>query len=318
MLSIIVPCYNEEETIPLFIAAVEKINLASYVSTEFVFIDDGSTDGTLATLRQIAAKRSDVRYISFSRNFGKEAAMYAGLQASRGDLVTVMDVDLQDPPEILPEMIRRIESEDLDCIATRRISRKGEPFLRSLFAKWFYWLINKISKTQIVDSVRDYRLMTRQMVDAILELSEYNRFSKGLFSWVGFKTEYVNFENRERVAGKTSWSLWKLFGYSLDGIINFSELPLTIASYAGIFFSFLAGAGMIFVVVRALFFGGSVNGWASTVTIMLLIGGIQLLALGVIGKYIGKIFMETKRRPLYITRETEKGREVRVKNTIKD
>lgn len=306
MLSIIIPCFNEEEALPLFFVEMEKIKKNISHQFEYIFINDGSEDKTLEVLRDLAKRNDFVRYISFSRNFGKEAALYAGLQAATGDLVTVMDVDLQDPPELLPQMVEMIESSDIDCVGTRRADRTGEPPIRSFFAKKFYQLINKISDTEMVDGARDYRLMTRQMVDAILELTEHNRFSKGLFSWVGFKTEYISFENRERSAGETSWSFWKLFNYSIDGIVNFSDAPLNIASFVGAFSCFAAVIAMIFIIIRALIFGDPTSGWPSMVTIILFIGGVQLLCIGIIGKYIGKIFMETKKRPVYIVKETEK------------
>lgn len=271
-----------------------------------MFIDDGSRDNTLQAIKALANDHEYVRFISFSRNFGKEAALYAGLQASTGDLVSVMDVDLQDPPDLLPEMIETIMQSDIDCVGTRRSTRDGEPPIRSFFAKKFYQLINKISDTEMVDGARDFRLMTRQMVDAILELTEYNRFSKGLFSWVGFKTKYISFENRERVAGETSWSFWKLFNYSIDGIVNFSDAPLTIASFVGALSCIGSGLAILFIILRALLYGDPTAGWPSMVSIFLFIGGIQLLCLGIIGKYIGKIFLETKQRPVYIIRETEK------------
>lgn len=305
MISVIVPCFNEEEAIPLFFAEMEKTKKEIAHDFEYIFINDGSKDKTLEVLRELARKHKTVRYISFSRNFGKEAALYAGLQASKGDLVTVMDVDLQDPPELLPQMVEMIETTDIDCVGTRRADRKGEPPIRSFFAKKFYQLINRISDTEMVDGARDYRLMTRQMVDAILELTEYNRFSKGLFSWVGFKTEYISFENRERAVGETSWSFWKLFNYSIDGIVNFSDAPLNIASFVGAFSCVAAVIAMLFIIVRALIFGDPTSGWPSMVTIILFIGGVQLLCIGIIGKYIGKIFMETKKRPVYIVKETE-------------
>lgn len=305
MISVIVPCFNEEEAIPLFFAEMEKTKKEIAHDFEYIFINDGSKDGTLEVLRELARKHKTVRYISFSRNFGKEAALYAGLQASKGDLVTVMDVDLQDPPELLPQMVEMIETTDIDCVGTRRADRKGEPPIRSFFAKKFYQLINRISDTEMVDGARDYRLMTRQMVDAILELTEYNRFSKGLFSWVGFKTEYISFENRERAVGETSWSFWKLFNYSIDGIVNFSDAPLNIASFVGAFSCVVSVIAMLFIIVRALIFGDPTSGWPSMVTIILFIGGVQLLCIGIIGKYIGKIFMETKKRPVYIVKETE-------------
>lgn len=310
MLSIIVPCFNEEESIPLFLTEVEKLRSDISHEIEYIFVNDGSKDNTLATLRHAHEQFPDnVRYISFSRNFGKEAALYAGLQAATGDLVTVMDADLQDPPELLPEMIRLIEKDNYDCIGTRRMDRSGEPKIRSFFAKSFYKIINKIAETEMVDGARDFRLMKRQMVDAILELSEYNRFSKGIFSWVGFKTKYLSYENRERVAGETSWSFWSLFKYSIDGIVNFSEAPLNIASIVGAFSCIGSVFSMAFIIIRALAYGDPTTGWPSMVCIILFMGGLQLLCLGIIGKYIGKIFMETKKRPVYIVKETESSKE---------
>lgn len=306
MISVIVPCFNEEEAIPLFFVEMEEVKKKVSYDFEYIFINDGSEDQTLDVLRKLAREYSFVRYLSFSRNFGKEAALYAGLQAAKGKLVAVMDVDLQDPPELLPQMIEMIENTDVDCVGTRRADRKGEPAIRSFFAKKFYQLINRISETEMVDGARDYRLMTRQMVDAVLELTEHNRFSKGLFSWVGFKTEYISFENQERVAGETSWSFWNLFNYSIDGIVNFSDAPLNIASFVGAFSCVVSGIAMLFIIVRALLFGDPTAGWPSLVTIILFIGGVQLLCIGIIGKYIGKIFMETKKRPVYIIKETEK------------
>ncbi|MDT2756604.1 glycosyltransferase family 2 protein [Enterococcus asini] len=306
MLSIIVPCYNEEATLPLFVEAVEQVNQEMQQRLEYIFINDGSKDQTLQVMKNLYHQYPDkVRFISFSRNFGKEAALYAGLKAARGEFITVMDADLQDPPELLPEMLRLLKTKDYDCIGTRRINREGEPAIRSLFAKLFYRLVNKIGQTEMVDGARDFRLMTRQMVDAILELTEYNRFSKGIFSWVGFKTKYLEFENRERVAGETSWSFWSLFRYSIDGIVNFSEAPLNLASIVGALSCVGSGIALLFIVVRALLFGDQTSGWPSMVSIMLFVGGLQLLCLGIIGKYIGKIFMETKKRPLYLVKETE-------------
>lgn len=306
MISIIIPCFNEEEAIPLYFSEMEQLRENISRNFEYIFINDGSNDGTLETLRELASEYNYVRYISFSRNFGKEAALYAGLQASKGEFVTVMDVDLQDPPELLPQMIRMIETTDIDCVGTRRSNRAGEPPIRSFFARKFYQIINKISDTEMVDGARDYRLMTRQMVNSILELTEYNRFSKGLFSWVGYKTRYISFENRERSAGETSWSFWKLFNYSIDGIVNFSDAPLNIASFLGAFSCLASGVAMILIIIRALIFGDATSGWPSMVSIFLFIGGIQLLCLGIIGKYLGKIFLETKKRPTFIIKETEK------------
>ncbi|EOT29637.1 glycosyltransferase family 2 protein [Enterococcus saccharolyticus] len=306
MLSIIVPCYNEEESLPLFINEVEKVAVNIEHKLEYIFVNDGSKDQTLQVLRNLHKQMPDkVRYISFSKNFGKEAGLYAGLQAAKGDLITVMDADLQDPPELLPQMIQMIEESDIDCVGTRRADRQGEPPIRSFFAKMFYKLVNKFGDTEMVDGARDFRLMTRQMVDAILEVTEYNRFSKGIFSWVGFKTEYLSYENRERVAGETSWSFWSLFKYSIDGIVNFSDAPLTIASVIGAISCIGAGIALLFIVFRALIFGDHTEGWPSLVSIILFVSGIQLLCIGIIGKYIGKIFLETKKRPIYIVKETE-------------
>lgn len=307
MLSIVVPCFNEQESLPYFVKEVKKTTLSISHSIEYIFVNDGSQDDTLKLLRELHHKMpSQVRYISFSKNFGKESALYAGLQASRGDLITVMDADLQDPPELLPQMIERIESSDIDCVGTRRQDRAGEPVIRSFFARLFYKLVNKFGDTEMIDGARDFRLMTRQMVDAILSMTEYNRFSKGIFSWVGFNTEYISYENRERVAGKTSWSFWSLFKYSIDGIVNFSDAPLTLAAFIGGISCVAAILALIFIVVRALLFGDPTTGWPSLASIVLLMGGLQLLFLGIIGKYIGKIFLETKKRPIYIIKETEK------------
>lgn len=275
---------------------------------EFLFVNDGSKDQTLQKLRRLAENDSKVRYLSFSRNFGKESALFAGLKAATGDLITVMDADLQDPPELLPEMVKAIFDEGYDCVGTRRTTRDGEPVIRSFFARMFYRIVNRIGEVEMVDGARDFRLMTRQMVDSILELSEYNRFSKGLFSWVGYKTKYLTFENRERVAGQTSWSFWSLFKYSIDGIINFSEAPLNIASFIGAISCVGAVIAMIVVIIKTLIFKDPTTGWPSLVSIILFMGGLQLLCLGIIGKYIAKIFLETKKRPHYIVKETEKTR----------
>lgn len=306
MISIIVPCFNEQEVIPIFFNELEKTRKKINTDFEYIFIDDGSTDGTLDVIRSLSKEKNYVRFISFSRNFGKESALYAGLKASNGSLVTVMDADLQDPPELLPQMIELIETTDVDCVGTRRLNRKGEPPIRSLFAKTFYKLINKISDTEMIDGVRDYRLMTRQMVDSILELKEYNRFSKGIFSWVGYKTIYISYENKERTKGKSSWTFWSLFKYSIDGIINFSETPLNIASVFGVISCVFSTIAMIFIIIRYLIQGDPAVGWASIVTIILFLGGIQLLGIGILGKYISKIFLETKNRPIFIVKETEK------------
>lgn len=303
-ISIIVPCFNEEETIPLFYAEMEKIKSQIDDNFEYIFVNDGSKDRTLQVLRDLNQADKNVHYLSFSRNFGKEAALYAGLKHATGDLVTVMDADLQDPPELLLTMKSMLEKNpDLDCVGTRRTTRDGEPPIRSFFAKMFYKLINKISQVEMVDGARDFRLMRRQMVDAILEVSEYNRFSKGIFAWVGFKTEYLEYKNVERVAGKTSWSFWQLLNYSLEGIINFSDAPLTIAFWGGIVACLLAFFLIIIVIIRTLIFGDPTSGWPSMVSIILFLGGFQLLTIGILGKYIGKIFMETKKRPIYVVKE---------------
>ena len=305
LLSIVVPCYNEEETILSFYQEVMKIKeQMPPLNFEFIFVNDGSSDNTLKQLKILENKDpKQVKYLSFSRNFGKEAALYAGLKHATGDLITVMDADLQDPPSLLPEMYRLMTEQNYDCIGTRRKNREGEPKIRSFFAKKFYKIINKISDVQIVDGARDFRLMTRQMVDAILELQEYNRFSKGLFSWVGFDTFYLEYENVERQEGKSSWSFGQLFMYSLDGIIAFSEFPLIISAVVGMLSFILAIIALIFIVVRALIFGDPTSGWPSLVCIILALGGLQLFCLGILGQYLGKTFLETKKRPIYILKE---------------
>lgn len=309
LLSVVVPCYNEEEAVPIFyretLKAVES--LKDELEIEFCFIDDGSKDGTLKSIKKLCELDNRVHYVSFSRNFGKEAGLYAGLQAASGDYVATMDVDLQDPPSMLPDMYRIIkESADgaeYDCVATRRVTRKGEPPIRSFFARMFYRLINKMSDTEIVDGARDYRFMSRKMVDAILKDQEYNRFTKGIYSWVGFQTKWLEFENVERSVGETKWSFWKLFLYSIDGILAYSTMPLSIASVLGIGFCGVSFIGMLVVIIRAMIFGDPVAGWPSLVTIIVFLGGIQLLCLGIMGLYISKTYLETKRRPIYIVRE---------------
>ncbi|HEM2793493.1 TPA: glycosyltransferase family 2 protein [Streptococcus suis] len=304
MISVIVPCFNEEEAIPYFYDAMEKVRKEMGEQFEYIFVNDGSKDRTLTVLRQLSGQDRAVRYLSFSRNFGKEAALYAGLQAAQGGLVTVMDVDLQDPPEMLMEMKAMLAANpDLDCVGTRRVSRDGEPPIRSFFARLFYKLMNKISQVEVVDGARDFRLMRRHMVDAILSVSEYNRFSKGIFAWVGFETEYLPYENVERVAGETSWSFWKLLSYSIEGIINFSDTPLNIASYTGFFTFLLSLVLMVFVVFKTLVFGDPTIGWPSTICIILFLGGLQLMTIGILGKYLAKVFLETKKRPIYIVKE---------------
>lgn len=304
MISVIVPCFNEEETIHYFYQAMEKVRIKMNEEFEYIFVNDGSKDSTLSILRSLSVQDRSVRYLSFSRNFGKEAALFAGLEAANGQLVTVMDADLQDPPEMLMEMKQMLDDDsDLDCVGTRRVNRDGEPLIRSFFATLFYKLMNKISQVEVVDGARDFRLMRRHMVDAILSVSEYNRFSKGLFSWVGFNTEYLPYKNVERVAGETSWSLWKLLSYSIEGIINFSDTPLNIASYTGFFTFLLSLVLMVFVVIKTLVFGDPTIGWPSTICIILFLGGLQLMTIGILGKYLAKIFLETKKRPIYIVKE---------------
>ena len=306
IISIVVPCHNEEEMVPIFhkeITAVsEQLPDAVF---EMIFVNDGSKDATLAELKRLASLDERVHYLSFSRNFGKEAAMVAGLRHATGNYVAVMDADLQDPPAMLVEMVALIRTGEYDCIGTKRVDRKGEPPIRSFFARQFYHLINRISDTEIVDGARDFRLMTRQMVDAVLEMTEYNRFSKGIFSWVGFETKYLSYENQERVAGKTTWSFWSLFKYSLDGIVAFSEAPLAIAAFTGFLSFAVAILAALILTVRTLVFGNATSGWTSLIVIILGMGGLQLLCLGILGKYLGKTFMETKRRPLYILKETD-------------
>ncbi|WP_319995507.1 glycosyltransferase family 2 protein [Trichococcus shcherbakoviae] len=306
IISIVVPCHNEEEMVPIFhkeITAVsEQLPDAVF---EMIFVNDGSKDATLAELKRVASLDERVHYLSFSRNFGKEAAMVAGLRHATGNYVAVMDADLQDPPAMLVEMVALIRTGEYDCIGTKRLDRKGEPPIRSFFARQFYHLINRISDTEIVDGARDFRLMTRQMVDAVLEMTEYNRFSKGIFSWVGFETKYLSYENQERIAGKTTWSFWSLFKYSLDGIVAFSEAPLAIAAFTGFLSFAVAILAALILTVRTLVFGNATSGWTSLIVIILGMGGLQLLCLGILGKYLGKTFMETKRRPLYILKEKD-------------
>lgn len=309
LITIIVPCYNEEEALPLFYEEITKVaKTMKQVKFEFLFINDGSKDKTLPILRKMSENDSRVRYISFSRNFGKESAMYAGFEEANGDFVAIMDADLQDPPSLLPQMYQIIKDEEYDCVATRRVTRVGEPPIRSFFAHLFYKLINKISKTDIVDGARDYRLMTRQMVDSILLMKEYNRFSKGIFGWIGFNTKWLDYENIERVAGETKWSFWKLFLYSLEGIVAFSTLPLTIASIFGILFCFIAFIMIIVIIIRTLVFGDPTSGWPSLACIIFLVSGIQLFCIGIIGQYLSKTYLETKKRPIYIVKETEKSK----------
>lgn len=302
----IIPCYNEEENVPDIYAGILK-NQAYFdskgIETEILYVDDGSGDGTVSEVKKLMEKDERVHLVSFSRNFGKEAAIYAGLENSKGDYVALMDADLQDPPSLLPEMFDLILSGEYDSVATRRVSRKGEPPIRSMFARLFYRLMRKISKTEIVDGARDYRLMTRQMVDAILSLKEYNRFSKGIFGWVGFKTKWLEFQNVERRKGETKWSFWSLFKYSLEGIMGFSTAPLAMASVIGIFFTFIAFVAIIFIIVRTLVFGDPTSGWPSMACIIIFMGGIQLFCVGILGQYLSKVYLEVKERPIYIVKE---------------
>lgn len=305
VISIVVPCFNEKEAIPTFVAEMEKNEKKmSNIDFEYIFINDGSTDDTLSVLKKIKNKsKLIINYISFSRNFGKEAALYAGLSYATGDYVAVMDVDLQDPPEMLEEMYRIIKEQNYDCVGTRRVTREGEPRIRSFFSKKFYQIINKISDTNIVDGARDYRLMTRQMVNSVLDVTEYNRFSKGIFSWVGYTTYYLDYQNIERQEGETSWSFWQLLKYSVEGIISFSAFPLKIATFTGLFSFIISVISAFFIILRAIFCGGAVEGWPSLVVIILAMGGIQLFCLGILGQYLGKLFLEVKKRPIYIVKE---------------
>ena len=309
LLSLVVPCYNEEDAIPIFYKEIlEAIKpIEEQIDLEICFIDDGSTDGSLNAIKSLRRSDKRVHYVSFSRNFGKEAALFAGLEKVRGDYVATMDVDLQDPPFLIPQMYRIITDpeEEYDCVATRRVSRKGEPPIRSFFARIFYRLINKMSSTEIVDGARDFRFMKRNMVDAILRDREYNRFTKGIYSWVGFKTKWIAFENVERSAGETKWSFWKLFKYSIEGILAYSITPLSIASILGLILCGVGVFAMLFIFIRAMLFSVSVAGWPSLACIIVFLDVVQLLCLGIIGLYISKIYLETKKRPLYITREEE-------------
>lgn len=303
-ISIIVPCYNEEEALPLFYKEVNKVSETMDEEFEFIFVNDGSKDKTLEVIKNLSALDKRCKYINFSRNFGKEAAMYAGLELSTGDYVTLMDADLQDPPSLLPKMLKLIKEEGYDSVGTRRVTRKGEPPIRSFFARMFYKIINKMSKVEMVDGARDYRLMTRQMTDTIINLKEYNRYSKGLFSFVGFNTKWLEYENVQRVAGETKWSFWKLFLYAIDGIVAFTTAPLTIAAIMGLIFCLIAFIMIIVIIVKTLAFGDPTSGWPSLACIIFLVSGVQLFALGIIGQYLSKTYLETKKRPIYIIKET--------------
>ncbi len=306
MISIVVPVFNEESALPLFFKELTRVTDSEITeeSFEFLFVNDGSVDKSLDIIKEMAGKDDRVKYLSFSRNFGKEAAIYAGLKYSTGDFVAVMDADLQDPPSLLPEMYNAVKSSKYDSVATRRVSRKGEPAIRSLFARIFYKLMNRISDTELVDGARDYRLMNRKFVNALLGMGEYNRFSKGLYGWVGFKTKWFEFEHCTRIAGESRWSFGKLFLYALDGIAAFSTTPLVISAVLGVLLSVIAFIALIFIIVRRLVFGDAVQGWASTICVMLFVGGIQLLFMGVLGQYLAKTYLETKKRPVFILDES--------------
>ena len=307
-ISIIIPCYNEEEAIPVYyetmVRQMDEMEEQQKVQFELIFVDDGSKDHSLFEMRRLAQEDMRCRYLSFSRNFGKEAAIYAGLTHAEGDYIAVMDVDLQDPPSLLPEMYRILKEEDYDSVATRRSTRAGEPVIRSFLSRQFYRFINKISKTEIVDGARDYRLMNRKMAGAVLQMSEYNRFSKGIFGWVGFKTKWLDFENVERSAGETKWSVWKLFRYSLEGITGFSVVPLALASVLGILFCGLSALVILVIIIRTLVWGDPVSGWPSMACIVFMVSGVQLLCLGILGQYLSKTYLETKHRPIYLLRES--------------
>lgn len=313
MISLIIPCYNEQDALPIFHSETAKVLNGMGCEYELLFINDGSKDETLAILKALAEKDQHVSYLSFSRNFGKEAAMYAGFCNAHGDYIAIMDADMQDPPELLPEMMEILKTGEYDSVATRRISRKGEPPIRSFFARKFYQIINTISDSDIVDGARDFRLMKKEMADAIVSMSEYNRFSKGIFGWIGFRTYWLPYENVERVAGETKWSFWKLFKYAIDGIINFSQAPLSLASWFGMLMTFFSFALLFLIVIRKLAFGDPVAGWASTICVIIFIGGIQLFCLGIMGQYIAKTYMETKQRPHYIISETNVENVVKLK-----
>ena len=304
-LTAIIPCYNEEAVLHIFYREMQHIMASMQeVDFELIFVNDGSKDKTLSVLKELASKDNSVKYLSFSRNFGKEAAIYAGLKYSGGDLTVIMDADLQDPPSMLPEMYRAVVEEGYDSVATRRVNRKGEPPIRSFFARRFYRIMNRISKADIVDGARDFRMMNRAFVDALLSMGEYNRFSKGLFGWVGFQTKWLEYENVERAAGETKWSFWKLFLYSIDGIVAFSTLPLSISAVLGVMMCVVAVFAILFIIAQQLLYGGSAFGWPSMVCIIIFIGGIQLFCMGILGSYLAKTYLEVKKRPIYILKET--------------
>lgn len=303
-ISIVVPCFNEQEVISIFYKEILKVLADMKCDYELIFVDDGSIDNTIESIKELSFKNRKVSYISFSKNFGKESAMYAGIKNSTGDYVAVMDADMQDPPMLLKQMYDKLENNECDCVAARRIDRKGESKIVSIFSKMFYKLINRLSKSNIVDGIRDFRLMNRKMVDSVISISERNRFSKGIFSWVGYKTDIIDYENIERAAGTTSWSFFGLVRYAIDGIINFSQVPLDIASWFGIVMTLISFIMLLFIVIRKLIFGDPVAGWASTMSVIIFIGGIQLFCMGIIGQYIGKTYIEVKERPHYIVSDS--------------
>ncbi len=305
LITIVVPCYNEEKALPYYYNKMKEImQKMENVNFEIILVNDGSTDGTVSEMKKLAQKDDRIKYIVLSKNFGKEAAMYAGFEHSKGDYIGVMDVDLQDPPDLLEDMYDELKKGEYDCVATRRTTRKGEPPIRSFFAKMFYRLINKISKTEMVDGARDYRLMTRQMLNAIVNMKEYNRYSKGLFSFVGFNTKWLEYQNVERVAGETHWSFWKLFKYALEGITAFSTVPLVISSIIGIVFFFISIIAIIYIIINTLLYGNQTSGWPSMICIIFMVTGIQLFCIGIIGQYLSKIYLEVKNRPIYIIKDT--------------
>jgi glycosyltransferase involved in cell wall biosynthesis len=311
-LSVVVPAYNEEEAIPIFMEEARRVEeqLAG-VDIEYLFIDDGSRDGTMDVLRRLHKEDPRIHVVSFSRNFGKEAAIYAGLEKSGGDYVAIMDADLQDPPSLLPQMLEAIEQEGYDCVGSRRVNRKGEPPIRSFFARLFYRLMKKISSADIVDGARDFQLMNRKVVEAILSMGEYNRFSKGIFGWVGFRKKWMEYENVERAAGETKWSFWKLLLYAVDGIVAFSTAPLVFSSVMGMLFCLAAFIAIIFIIIRTVIFGDPTSGWPSMVCILMLVSGVQLLCIGILGQYMAKTYLETKNRPKYLVEEELLGEDER-------
>ena len=310
LLTIVVPCYNEEEALPLFYDEISRTiddfkNTEPDLSFELLFIDDGSKDRTIEIIKELRAGDERVHYVSFSRNFGKEAGIYAGLENASGDYVVIMDADLQDPPSLLPEMYAAVTREGYDTAATRRVTRQGEPPVRSFFARQFYKIMNSVTDLEIMDGARDYRIMTRTMVNAVLGMKEYNRFTKGIYSWVGFKTKWIDYENRERVAGETKWNFWKLLLYSIEGFVGFTTAPLTIAAVIGLFFTLAAFIMIVFIIIRTLIYGDPTSGWPSMICIMVFMGGVQLFCIGLVGEYLAKTYLETKNRPIYIAREKE-------------